>query len=171
MGFLDLPQNGSVSISEDDSISYKPELGFIGTDVFVYRGINNQGKTDTALVSVSVGQEVLEGGIDDDILTGTLNSERIVGMTGNDTITTGEGNDTLVYKAPGDGTDIITDFTVGNDTIDLTALLGTANPVESSAITFTQSGSDAVLSYNGSALASFTDSNATALNNEENFVF
>lgn len=171
VGFPDLPQHGSVSVNADDTISYNPEVGFVGSDIFVYRGINDQGKTDTALVSVSVGQTLLEGGIDDDVLTGSLNSDRIIGLAGNDTITTGAGNDTLVYLAPGDGVDTITDFTVGNDTIDLTAILGVANPLESGVVTFTQSGSDAVLSYNGSALANFTNSDATALNDEENFVF
>ena len=171
VGFPDLPQHGSVSINEDDTISYNPEVGFVGSDVFVYRGINDQGKTDTAIVAVSVGQDLVEGSVNDDVITGSLNSDRITGFAGSDTITTGAGNDTLVYKAPGDGTDIITDFTVGNDTIDLTAILGTTNPLESDAVTFTQSGSNALLNYNGSALATFNNSNVADLNNADNFVF
>ena len=171
IGFPDLPQNGTVSISADNTLSYNPALDFIGSDVFVYRGVNDQGKTDTALVSVRVGQDLVDGSVNDDVLLGSVNSDRITGFAGNDTISTGAGNDTLVYKAPGDGVDTITDFTVGNDTIDLTAILGTANPLESGTVTFTQSGNDAVLNYNGSALANFTNSDATALNDAENFVF
>ncbi len=171
VGFPDLPQHGTVSINADDTISYNPEVGFVGADVFIYRGINDQGKTDTAIVSVSVGQDTTDGTVNDDVIVGSLNSDRITGFAGNDTITTGAGNDTLVYKAPGDGTDIITDFTVGNDTIDLTAILGTANPLESGVVNFTQSGSDVVLSYNGSALANFENSTVSALNDADNFVF
>ncbi len=171
VGFPELPENGTVSVNEDNTIEYNPEVGFIGSDVFVYRGINDLGKTDTALVSVTVGQDSLDGTVNDDVLVGTLNSDRITGFAGNDTITTGEGNDTLVYLAPGEGVDTITDFSVGNDTIDLTAILGATNPLESGVVSFTQSGNDAVLSYNGSALASFTDSDATDLNDAANFVF
>ena len=171
VGFPDLPKNGTVTVNADDSISYNPAVGFVGSDVFVYRGINDQGKTDTALVTVTVGQDSVDGTVNDDVLVGTLNSDRITGLAGNDTITTGAGNDTLVYNAPGDGVDTITDFTVGNDTIDLTAILGTTNPLESGVVSFTQSGNDAVLNYNGSALANFANSDATAPNNDENFVF
>ena len=75
-------------------------------DDFLYGGAGHDalygdgeaGETDT-------GDDVLDGGAGDDTLTG------------------GPGEDTFVF-APGHGTDAITDFTLGEDEIDLTAFTG-----------------------------------------------
>ena len=170
-GFPELPNNGTAVLNEDDTITYSPNAGFSGTDVFVYRGVNDSGKTDTAIVTVSVGQYIVDGTIGDDTLVGSVVSDRITGFAGEDTITTGTGNDVIVFQAPGDGVDTITDFTPGNDAIDLTAILGTSNPIESELVSFTQDGDDAVMQYNGSDLIVFKNSDAIAINDANNFVF
>ena len=174
IGFPELPSNGTAVLNDDDTITYTPNAGFSGTDVFVYRGVNDSGKTDTAIVTVSVDQNPLEGTTGDDTLVGSVVSDRIVGYAGADTIATGAGNDVLVFNAPGDGVDMITDFTPGTDAIDMTAILGTSNPVESGLVSFTQdpnNANNAVLQYNGSDLAIFENSNAIAMNDADNFVF
>ncbi len=165
------PSNGIAVINEDNTITYTPDADFSGTDVFVYRGLNESGKTDTAVVQVSVNQNQLLGTVNDDILTGSSIGDRIVGFSGEDTITTGSGYDVVVFNAPGDGFDTITDFEVGIDRIDLVAFLGAQDPISSGQVNFLQDGNNAVMEYNNTALAVFEDSNASLLNNSSNFVF
>jgi Ca2+-binding RTX toxin-like protein len=59
------------------------------------------------------GDDTLLGEAGDDIISGGTGDDRLIGGVGDDTLTGGAGNDTFVY-APGDGSDIITDFNAGN---------------------------------------------------------
>ena len=165
------PSNGNAIINEDNTITYTPDADFSGTDVFVYRGINESGKTDTAVVQVSVNQNQLSGTVNNDILTGSSIADRIVGLSGQDTITTGSGYDVIVFNAPGDGVDTITDFEVGFDRIDLVAILGAQDPFANAQVNFIQNGNDAIMQYNNSDLAVFQNSEANLLNDSGNFVF
>lgn len=171
VGLPELPDNGTAVINEDNTITYTPDAGFNGTDIFVYRGINDNGKTDTAIVTVSVEQNLLEGTVGDDTLTGSAVSDRIVGYAGNDIIITGNGNDVIVFNSAGEGVDTITDFTVGSDQIDMTAILGASDPLAGSAVSFTQDGTDTVMQYNDSDFIVFEGRNVTEMNNSANFVF
>ncbi len=171
VGFPQLPNNGTAIVNDDDTITYTPDAGFAGTDVFVYRGINDAGKTDTALVTVSVDQNLIEGTIGNDTLTGSVVSDRLVGFAGSDTITTGNGSDVVVFNSAGEGVDTITDFSVGNDQIDMTAILGASDPLSSGQVSFTQDGADVVMQYNNSDLIVFQDRNVSEMNNSSNFVF
>lgn len=171
VGLPQAPNNGTATINDDNTITYTPDAGFSGTDVFVYRGINDGGKTDTALVTVSVDQNLIEGTIGNDTLTGSAVSDRLVGFAGSDVITTNDGNDVLVFNSPGEGVDTITDFSVESDRIDMTGILGAVDPLSSGQVSFTQNGDDAVMQYNDSNLAIFQNVDATAMNNSNNFVF
>ncbi|MCS4534721.1 Ig-like domain-containing protein, partial [Neisseria montereyensis] len=56
----------------------------------------------------------------DNILNGMAGDDRIIGGAGSDTLTGGAGRDTFVFDSVLDGSvDIITDFTVGQDKIEL----------------------------------------------------
>ena len=55
-----------------------------------------------------------------DLLFGRLGADTLSGRTGDDALGGGFGRDTFVF-AKGDGQDIVTDYTDGQDTIDLTA--------------------------------------------------
>ncbi|WP_298952035.1 calcium-binding protein [uncultured Methylobacterium sp.] len=82
------------------------------------------------------GDDVIAGGFGDDLINGGAGSDRLVGGDGNDTIRGGLGKDLLtggtgadvfafgnLESRPGGGArDLITDFTVGEDKIDLSAL-------------------------------------------------
>ena len=46
--------NGQALITNDDSISYTPDSGFTGTDLFTYTVADDNGGTDTATVEVTV---------------------------------------------------------------------------------------------------------------------
>ena len=48
------PQNGTVTINADGTITYTPNAGFTGTDNFVYRITDGNGGFDSALVTVTV---------------------------------------------------------------------------------------------------------------------
>lgn len=57
-----------------------------------------------------------------DRLTGTAGNDRITGLQGADYITTGSGRDRIVYTSMVDGGDLITDFSIDSDRIDLSQL-------------------------------------------------
>lgn len=73
------------------------------------------------------GNDSLAGGSENDALLGQAGNDRLDGGAGNDTLTGGEGDDTLTGGAGADlfvfasasGSDIIVDFAVGVDDIDL----------------------------------------------------
>jgi Ca2+-binding RTX toxin-like protein len=88
------------------------------------------------------------------VINGTSGADTLVGTTGDDSINGGGGNDTLtgngghnvfVYDARNFGSDTITDFVLGQDKIDFSALgiadLATLQPF------ITQSGNDSVIAF------------------------
>ena len=69
-------------------------------------------------------------------LNGGAGDDTIYGGTGNDTLTGGTGNDTFVY-ANGGGTDTIKDYTVGEDTIEITSGSVSSTMVSDEDVVFT----------------------------------
>ena len=51
------PANGTVVVNGDGSVTYTPNSGFTGTDTFEYTITDEQGATDTAEVTVHVGDD------------------------------------------------------------------------------------------------------------------
>jgi Ca2+-binding RTX toxin-like protein len=70
------------------------------------------------------GADVLLGGLGDDILVGGEGDDLLIGGGEDDLLTGGEGSDTFAWES-GDvpGSDTITDFSVGTDSLDLSDLL------------------------------------------------
>jgi len=66
------------------------------------------------------GNDILNGGMGKDALFGGLGDDRLDGGAENDLLTGGRGKDQFVYR-PGSGADEITDFSLGDDRIDLTS--------------------------------------------------
>jgi Ca2+-binding RTX toxin-like protein len=64
------------------------------------------------------GTDFLRGGRGNDVLNGDRGQDILVGGFGDDTLTGGKGKDRFRF-APSTGTDTITDFTVGEDLIEL----------------------------------------------------
>jgi len=61
------------------------------------------------------------GGADRDVLTGAQGNDILVGGSGRDTLTGGAGADRFAFSRPNEGIDIITDFVVADDRIDISA--------------------------------------------------
>ena len=71
---VEQPDNGTVTINADGTVTYTPDTGFQGTDSFTYVVSDGQGGTDTATVTVTVQPPVLDGivsGTPDDDFIGT----------------------------------------------------------------------------------------------------
>jgi len=77
---------------------------------------------DPVIVGVQL-VKTISGSSQRDTLVGTVGDDVITGGVGADTITGLSGRDTFVYQSLRDATDIITDFTPGEDQLDITELL------------------------------------------------
>ena len=124
-----------------------------GDDAVIFLGFNGGGSI--TLLGVQLGdlsasdfilyQDEYTGAEGDDILTGGAGDDTITGLAGDDTLTGGEGADTFVF-ASGHGNDTITDFTDGEDTIDLSAFTGINGFGD---LTVVQNGNDTVITVPG----------------------
>ncbi|MCC3531191.1 MAG: calcium-binding protein [Microcoleus sp. PH2017_21_RUC_O_A] len=65
--------------------------------------------------------DILNGGGGADTIAGGGGADTITGAGGADILTGGSGADIFAFKAPGEGTDSITDFTFGTDKLQFTA--------------------------------------------------
>ena len=79
-----------------------------------------------ALPGNGSGSDTIYGGSGSDTIYGQDDADIIIGGYGADTLTGGSGADTFVYLSNNDTGDTITDFQIGSDKIDLTALSGDA---------------------------------------------
>ncbi|MEM8914339.1 MAG: hypothetical protein AAGC83_00810, partial [Pseudomonadota bacterium] len=90
----------------------------------------------------------LLGSTGNDRMDGRDGDDFLIGNRGRDTLTGGEGDDVFVYRALNEGGDFITDFTSGEDVIDLRDLnISEAN------IEIKQSGGDAAVYVNNQLIA------------------
>ena len=76
------------------------------------------GNTEAQKIQGGKGDDFLKGSNDDDILLGGKGNDTLDGGLGNDILTGGAGNDIFVL-APNQGSDLITDFVVGQDLLAL----------------------------------------------------
>lgn len=82
--------------------------------------------------SVKGGDDTLDGGAGNDILLGGAGDDTLIGGLGSDILSGGDGEDEFVWH-DGDldgGTDVITDFHVSEDKIDISDLLGQDETME-----------------------------------------
>jgi serralysin len=88
------------------------------------------------------GNDTIDGGSGGDTIDGGNGNDRITGGTGTDRMTGGAGVDTFVFTANGESStstttrDIIVDFLVGTDKIDLSAIDANQNTGANDAFTF-----------------------------------
>ena len=92
-------------------------------------------------INAGSGDDVIRGGAGDDTIKGGSGDDTITGGAGDDTLTGDSGADTFVF-GPGHGHDRITDFTDGEDVIDLSQISGVTGFDD---LTITQDGDDTVI--------------------------
>lgn len=179
---ITLDDNNTPADERDDRLIYTPATGSTGTDTFEYIVSDGQ-DSNTATVEVSVYPDdgepnIINGTTGRDILTGTDGDDIITGDFASDNLTGGLGNDTFVYNELRDVGDTITDFTLGEDTIDFSDLLSNLG-ISSAQVGFadTPNGTAITLDSNNSGffrnflLVKGDGVNAATLNDAENLVF
>ena len=77
------------------------------------------GGDDLDFILGGTGDDIISGDNGDDLIDGGAGNDLINGGSGNDMIRGGAGNDTFVFEFFDDGVDTVTDFTVGEDTIQI----------------------------------------------------
>ena len=117
------------------------------------------GQTESTVYLFDNGTSWINGSAIDNTLVGGATNDIITGYDGNDTMTGGAGADMFWYNGTGWGNDVITDFQLGIDQIDLRGVSG-AHPLS---LLTVQSGADTVISYtNGATTSTITLQNVTA---------
>ncbi|MCK5829036.1 MAG: tandem-95 repeat protein, partial [Methylococcales bacterium] len=102
------PTNGTAVVTGDGKISYTPNAGFTGTEVFQYTISDNNGGTDTANVTVTVGEGNKTPDAIDDSTTTTQGQKVVVDALGNDTDQDGDTLTITSIANPTNGTAVIT---------------------------------------------------------------
>ncbi len=108
--------NDTITTAAGDDVVY----GGSGADTISTGKGNDKlyGGSGADKLSGGADNDYLEGGSGNDVLDGGSGGDYLIGGTGNDTITSGSGNDFIALTV-GSGTDLITDFTHGQDKIRL----------------------------------------------------
>ena len=107
------------------------------------------------------GNNILIGGLGNDTLIGGGGDDLLIGGMGNNTLTGGAGADTFQWAKGNSGHDLVTDFTLGTDKLDLSQLLQGENGTAASLddylhFTVTGTGANVVTSIGVSGLAGAT---------------
>ena len=84
--------------------------------------INGTGNTLDNTITGNDAANILKGGNGFDTLIGGGGNDTLIGGAGNDTLTGGAGADRFIFSAPSQGDDKINDFSVVDDTIDVSAV-------------------------------------------------
>ncbi|WP_172328029.1 calcium-binding protein [Mangrovicoccus sp. HB161399] len=94
------------------------------------------------------GNDLLDGGTGDDTLSGNGGNDTLLGGTGDDQLTGNGGADVFVFEE-GFGDDVITDFDLSRDKLDLSALDGINSLAEFKASAFNIAGDVFVMGEDG----------------------
>ena len=95
------------------------------------------------------GDDIISGGAGDDVIYAQEGDDIIIGGEGDDTLTGGSGDDIFVFENITDGVDTITDFTQGEDVLDISGLLQGYDALQDSIDDFvfaTESGGNTTIS-------------------------
>ncbi len=95
------------------------------------------GNTGINILTGGDGHDTLDGGNGNDTLTGGDGNDILIGGAGNDSLTGGLGSDIFRFNASSEKVDLITDFSVVDDTIQVKAAFG-GGLVAGAVITATQ---------------------------------
>ncbi|MEM7683207.1 MAG: hypothetical protein AAF293_00175 [Pseudomonadota bacterium] len=137
--------NGRDSVDLGDGADIFRDNGQTGTHA---HDVVDGGAGDDTILGGG-GDDLFMGGAGADEVIGGDGDDRIAGGTGDDLLTGGSGLDTFVF-AVGDGADLVSDFQLDEDAIEVGGVVLDRTDLAASGATATQNGSDVLLSY-GSA--------------------
>ncbi len=101
------PANGTAVVNtSDNTVSYTPDAGFTGTDTFTYVVTDPDGNTDTATVTVVVGDNG-EPVAADDTASVTPGASTTITVLSNDTDPDGDALTVTISGAPTNGTAVV----------------------------------------------------------------
>ena len=133
-------------------------LGNAGIDL-LYGGDGDdhiEGGAGDDFIFGNKGNDLLEGGDGNDhlrghqgadVIKGGAGDDQIIGGSGNDILEGGAGNDTFIFDHTNNAGDIITDFTVGEDILDLREVMLVAG--QTAAVNMVQAGTGTEVWLNG----------------------
>jgi RTX calcium-binding nonapeptide repeat (4 copies) len=124
--------------------------GGAGNDV-IYAGAGDDADT----LNGGEGNDTIYNGGGADIVDGGAGDDEIWGGAGDDTLTTGAGADLVGFVA-GNGNDTVTDFTLGDDVLDLQAFSGSFADAAAVLAAMADSGAGVVLTLDGTTSVTFT---------------
>lgn len=114
------PAKGSISFNTDGTALYQPNASETGTDSFSYVITNALGLSKIVNVTVDIsGTPANTSSTGNDSLLGAATDDVLDAGDGSDVIETGTGNDTVVIRLDSKSKDVITDFDVASDKVDL----------------------------------------------------
>ena len=102
--FLSDPTDGEVVDNGDGTVTYTPDTGFVGSDTFEYEISDPQGNSDTAVVTVEVGDPNDPPVAVDDIATTGIGAPVIIDVTANDSDPDGDDFSIIFLTSPANGT-------------------------------------------------------------------
>lgn len=164
--------NGAITVNMDVGTPLvSTPFAFAGTDVsFVVNGtsgfdIIKLGNSNGNVANGGDGVDQIRGGQLADTINGGNDNDKIMGSGGADILTGGAGNDQFRYllatdSGPGANADRITDFTIGSDRLNLTAI--DTNPLVDGVQGFAFIG-DAAFAATGTAQVRYGNSGADLL--------
>jgi large repetitive protein len=121
----------------NNTVSYEHATAGVHVDLSIITAQNTLGAGTDTLTNIDnvIGSHfndtiiggsdnnILSGGLGNDILNGGGGDDILIGGPGNNTLTGGAGNDTFKWEQGNTGHDLVTDFTLGSDKLDLSQLL------------------------------------------------
>lgn len=125
---------GTLTLNGDGSYDYTKSADATtnttdATDTFTYSITDSDGDISNTTLTFNIADEVIVGDGGDNTLTGGTGNDILAGAAGSDILTGGGGNDLFIWHNGDEATvaaphnDTVADFTVGEDTLDLSDLL------------------------------------------------
>jgi gliding motility-associated-like protein len=104
------PAHGSVTINENGTITYVPDAGYVGTDMFEYQICNNEGECDQAPVSITITGSNQAPIAVNDVYSVALNTSLEMDVAQNDNDPEGEILAISSVTQPANGTTFTTNW-------------------------------------------------------------
>lgn len=125
---------GTLTLNSDGSYDYTKDINATtnttdARDTFTYSITDADGDISSTTLTFKIADEIIVGDTGNNTLAGGGGNDILSGGQGSDILSGGDGNDLFIWHNGDEGTvaasnnDIVTDFTVGQDSLDLSGIL------------------------------------------------